>query len=428
MSKKKQQKNLRKKSETLSSKEKGGSHVLDVEKQKNSTTTKPHSAQSDSKGFFARMFGKKNKEKEHSHQEEQEELLKSFENLKREVKKKKVLEKRQIFTFKGFLRAIDLQVSLEKAGITTDPKLIEKKIIKASINIVTLICIFIGAKALTIGASFLNLVLYVLGFFVVLFIPVLVIIWFSYLFYLDMKIYQRKKEVERVFPDFLQLASSNISAGMPIDQALWYAMRPNFGVLAKEIETVAKNTIAGEDLTVALEQFAQKYDSKVIQRSVSLILEGLAAGGELADLLNKIALDIEETRILKQDMAANVTTYVIFITFATIVASPVLLGLSTQLLEIITKITAQMGQSIQGSSSSFFSFSFSSDGSSIKNFKIFSYVMLCISSISAACIVTVIQKGNVKDGLPKIPMFIAVSLTIYFISSYVMSYLFSSLI
>jgi pilus assembly protein TadC len=68
-----------------------------------------------------------------------------------------------------------------------------------------------------------------------LFISLLVVF-----FYFDYKIYQRTKEIEEVLPEFLQLTSANISAGMTIDRALWFAVRPKFGVLAKEIEEVAK--------------------------------------------------------------------------------------------------------------------------------------------------------------------------------------------
>jgi len=257
-----------------------------------------------------------------------------------------------------------------------------------------------------------KLLVLLLGFWLTGFFLLLGIIWAIYLFYLDMRIFQRTKAVEEVFPDFLQLTSANISAGMPIDKALWYAVRPGFGVLAKEIETVAKNTMAGEDLSVALTNFSRKYDSKTIQRSISLLLEGMSAGGEMADLLNKIALDIDETKILKKEMAANVTTYVIFITFATIAAAPVLFGLATQLLVTIKQITSKLGSSMTASGS-LFSFSFSSDAIKANDFIIFSYLMLTISAISSACIVSVIKKGRVREGLMKIPVFVIVSIVLY---------------
>ena len=74
--------------------------------------------------------------------------------------------------------------------------------------------------------------------------------------------------IEENLPDYLEFTSANLRAGMPIDRALWFAVRPRFGVLAKEIEDVAKRTLAGEDLHVALVDFAKKYDSQILLRSV----------------------------------------------------------------------------------------------------------------------------------------------------------------
>jgi pilus assembly protein TadC len=346
-------------------------------------------------------------------------------NTKR-FKKKSGLE---IFSFRGFLKNIQLTNYLELAGIEADPKKIIRKIMNFNLAIALLALLFWCMQAIMNESITQESLLFIAGSTIGLFAVTIIISWILVLFYLDMAIYRRTKEVERVFPDFLQLASSNISAGMPIDRALWYAVRPNFGVLSKEIETVAKNTLAGQDLAEALTDFSKKYNSKVIQRSISLVLEGLAAGGELADLLNKIAIDIEETRLLKQDMAANVTTYVIFITFAAIVAAPALLGLSTQLLEVIARITASMAEQTAGSSSnSFFSFSAGGNSISTDNFKIFSYTMLSISGFFAAMIVNVIQTGRVKDGISKIPIFIVVSLLIYFASSSLMGMMFAGLV
>jgi Flp pilus assembly protein TadB len=347
----------------------------------------------------------------------------------KKIRKLKKKLSKENFTARGLIRAIKLQETLEKAGMESkDPKLLAKRLLDINLVVFGVATIYLLVNGFINGINTLTVLTFALGIWIGVFPLAIALSWASYLFYLDMKIYQRTREVEKVFPDFLQLASSNISAGMPIDQAMWYAVRPNFGVLVKEIEIVAKNTIAGKDLSESLIQFADKYDSKVIRRSINLLLVGLQAGGELAELLNKVALNIEESRIIKKDMAANVTTYVIFITFASIVAAPALLGLSTQLLEVITRITASVGAEVPQSSTGFITFSFSSEGMSVKNFKIFSYVMLIISSIFAAGIVNVIQKGSARDGIAKYPTFIMISVVIYTSANIIMSNLFSTLI
>jgi archaeal flagellar protein FlaJ len=345
------------------------------------------------------------------------------------LKEKKLLSHsdKKRFTIKGFIRAVELQRNLEKAGLNKDAKQITREVLRITTAICTVLTIIVLAIGFYNGRSFSGLLVFLLAGWITVYFLLLGIVWACYLFYLDMRIFKRTQAVEFVFPDFLQLASSNISAGMPVDRALWYAVRPNFGVLAKEIEIVAKNTMAGQDIGEALRDFANKYNSKVILRSVNLMLEGLAAGGEMADLLNKIALNIEESRILKKEMAANVTTYIIFITFATIMAAPFLFALSTQLLTIIQAITGKISGATAGSNS-FFSFSFSSDSVKVVDFKIFSYVTLAISAASSACIVTMIQKGNIKEGISKIPIYILISLTLYTVATIIMGIIFSGMV
>ncbi|MBW2990923.1 type II secretion system F family protein [Candidatus Woesearchaeota archaeon] len=361
---------------------------------------------------------KEKKSKHHKHLEKDLQKLKG-------LKDKRLFAKKKRFSLRGFVKLINLQEYLEKAGLDLDAKLIAKKIFKINIFFCLAITIIVIILSIIAGKGLGNLLIFLLGFWLTIFFFFLVIIWIAYLFYLDMKIFNRTKAVEAVFPDFLQLTSANISAGMPVDKALWYAVRPGFGVLAKEIEAVAKNTMAGEDLASALTSFANKYESKVIQRSVNLLLEGMIAGGEMADLLNKIALNIEETKILRKEMAASVTTYVIFITFATVLAAPVLFGLASQLLEIIREITQSMGSNIQASSS-LFSFSFSSVAIKSNEFRIFAYLMLAISSLSSACIVSIIRKGRVKEGLVQIPVFIIISLILYTLSSVIIRGMFNA--
>ncbi len=302
-----------------------------------------------------------------------------------EKKKQDKIEKRhnqlKKFTSKGLAKIISLDNYLEKAGIDN---LTSNKVISNIARLTFITCSIVSVIFIVFSLisqkSMMSLITLLLGFWVTFFPLIFALYWVIFLVYLDLKIFHRTNEIEHVFPDFLQLTSANISAGMPIDKALWYAVRPSFGVLAKEIEIVAKTTMAGEELSLALTTFAKKYNSKMIQQSVNLLLEGVDAGGEIADLLSKISLNIEETKILKKEMAASVTTYVIFITFASIIAAPVLFGLSTQLLIVIKGITANMS-GLMTSSSSFFSFSFSSEGIKTSNFRIFCYLMLTITSI-----------------------------------------------
>ena len=202
---------------------------------------------------------------------------------------------------------------------------------------------------------------------------------------------------------------------MTVDRALWYAVRSKFGILAIEMENVAKATIAGEDLEKALTRLGHKYDSRILKETINLLVEGIQSGGEIADLLNKLSSNIKETQLMRKEISASVTTYAIFIGVATVIAAPLLFALSTQLLSIIQQIFGSI--KMDNVSSSSFSFNFSGESIKISDFKKFALMVLVISSFFSASIISVIRKGSVKDGLKTIPVFMIISIIIYYLAS-----------
>lgn len=318
---------------------------------------------------------------------------------------------------------------LEMAGFeNASPVKLTRTIFWTTIGIATLITVYLAVFFATAKEGFpLGFIFTVIALIWTFgFLLTLLLIWLGTQFYIDMKMFSRKLALEAVLPDFLQLTSANIRAGMPIDRALWYAVRPRFGVLAKEIEMVAKENLSGTDLNSALMNFANKYDSVLLKRSISLLIEGIEAGGEIGDLLNKISLNIQETRILKKEMAASVTTYVIFISVASVGAAPVMFALAAQLLTIIQNITSRMAENNVQSSGAL-SFSISGDAVAIGDFHIFAVTSLTLTAIFSAAIISTIKKGNIKEGISKIPVFIVISLLIYWSANIILRGMLGSL-
>jgi pilus assembly protein TadC len=335
-----------------------------------------------------------------------------IEHFKKEIKKQ---EKKRASVQK---RRHNLILYVEKAGLSIAPELVSKKLFNICVFINLIISAFlIYHFSTTFGITWPTILLSIAALWIFVFIMLLFVLWVLFYLVIDLKIFKRKIGIEDVLPDYLQLTASNIKAGMTIDRALWYAVRPRFGVLAKEIEIVAKETMGGEDLKAALQKFADKYGSVLLKRSISLLIEGIEAGGEIGDLLNKIALNIQETKIMKREMAANVTTYVIFITFAAIAAAPVLFALSGTLIQVIGSFGSVLGD---GASGAGFGLSFSGSGIEYSDFKIFAMVSLIVTSFFSAVIIATIKKGNAKSGLKYIPIFIITSVTLFLIADVVL--------
>lgn len=254
------------------------------------------------------------------------------------------------------------------------------------------------------------------NFFFYLVIGLVVAFGGLYIF-VTLKIYNRRKEIELVLADYLQLVAANVNSGLPIDQALWYAVRPRFGILSKEIEIVAKKTMTGSDLDTALFEFAEKYDSDVLKKSIVLLVEGINAGGAVGDLLNMISWNIKETEIMKKEVSASVMTYTIFILFSTLVAAPLLFAVANQLIELMETLLSNidMGSIESAVGQSQLPLTIGEVQIESGQFKKFIYVMLTISSSFAAMIISSVRKGSVKDGLKYIPIFIAISIALYLI-------------
>lgn len=353
---------------------------------------------------------KEKKEKEKKQLEKSAELFKK-KRLKEYKKKKKERKKRYAKK--------ELEANLRRAGLDLSVEEVSSLILKSTIFLIAVFLIFLYYKVLSLGyIKFTFLILMTLFSLTLGFALVYGLLWLAFHQFLDLRIYSRRKQVEEVLADFLLLTSSNVRAGMTIDKALWYAVRPRFGVLAKEIEVVAKKTLSGEDLEKALKEFSESYDSPLLKRSISLLVEGLNAGGEIGHLLNNIALNIQETNLLRQEMAANVTTYALFINFATLFAAPFLFALAGEILKVVTKL----GSSINLDTSELqnaggFTFSFSGATLTYNDFFIFAILVLTLTTIMSNVIVSTIKKGDAKEAIMSLPINIGISLGLFIIGS-----------
>jgi archaeal flagellar protein FlaJ len=318
-----------------------------------------------------------------------------------------------------------LENNIKSAGIKKDLHYIIVRLI------VTNFVLSIGVMALffksIVDYAGIELVISLISYYIISFFlsfAVLIIIFFMYL---SMKKYKRKKEIETVLPDYLQLVATNVGSGMTIDQALWYAVRSRFGILAFEMELVAKKIMGGSELREALLDFSDRYDSDTLKKSIILLVEGLEAGGEVAELISRIAWNIKETQIMRKEVSADVTTYVIFITFAAIIAAPLLFALSHRIIIVMSEVTGKMDFSNVASVGTKLPIQNIGKGLNPSEFKNFAFICLSITALFSAMIISSVRKGNIKEGIRLIPMFIGISLLLFLLFSSLLSYFFGGI-
>jgi len=252
---------------------------------------------------------------------------------------------------------------------------------------------------------------------------VLLFLMIMYMYFsLNITIYNRTKEIELILPEYLQVVSSNLKGGLSFEKSLWAAIKPEFGVIAKEITMIYKKVMTGNDLTDALEEFTEKYDSPVLKRSFDLIVGEVESGGQIAKIVDKVIENIRKTKILKEEMSASTLTYMIFIAAIVIVVAPGLFALSYHLLKVMIGFSTQLS----GLSSTSMPVNFSASSINPNDFKIFSTVALLIISLFSALIISLIEKGDIKGGVKYIPAFMLSSVIFYNIFLFVLGYFFGN--
>ena len=245
-------------------------------------------------------------------------------------------------------------------------------------------------------------------------------------FYLDLKIFYRTKKMEEELPDFMQVLSSNLKGGMTFESALWAAVKPRFGILGSEMAKTSKKVMTGYEVSKALTEMSEKYDSLMLSRTVDLMISELESGGNIAQLLDRIVENLKDVKELKDEMSASAIAYIIFISVIVVVISPLLFALSFHLLNLILKFVGQLASASQRASN--IPFLFSQVNIHPKDFKSFSIISIVIISFFSSLIVSIVEKGDIKSGVKYIPIYTFGSLLMYLFFTKIFGILFSGII
>jgi pilus assembly protein TadC len=243
-----------------------------------------------------------------------------------------------------------------------------------------------------------------------------------------MRIDTRRKLVEEALPDYLQLSAANIRAGMQLDKALWYAAKPEFGVLSKEIELASKRVFSGETIEDALMKMAGRFQSRYLTRTVDLIREGVISGGEMAGILEKTAIDLRDMQLMQKEISASMIMYSIFIAFAAGIGAPFLYVVSYKLLGLFEQVRLTMPTGTEAIPSTMVKMSGTGIGISSAEFAIFSLAMVVVTGVIACMIMAVIQSGKKRDAIKYVLPFLMVALSVFYIGRWILDQFFKAFI
>lgn len=237
----------------------------------------------------------------------------------------------------------------------------------------------------------------------------------------------KAKFVESILPDVLQLMASNLRAGLTTDKALLLSARAEFGPFQDEINQVGKEITMGKNITEALLNVTKHIKSERLSKTISLIVSGLQSGGELASLLEQTARNLRQERLVDSRIRTNVMMYVIFIFAAVGFGAPLLFGLSSFLVEVLTEKLGSI-EIPETALTGALPLNITAVKINPKFVVMFAVMFLITSSVLGSLILGLIAKGKEREGIKFMPVLIALSLFVFFFVRFAIKNLLSGLL
>jgi tight adherence protein C len=130
---------------------------------------------------------------------------------------------------------------------------------------------------------------------------------------LDRAIGIRKKSIQRELPNFLDMVSTSVEAGTALSQSLNIAMDACSGPLHKELELVNDDIRLGRSRGEALAAMAHRVREPDLTTCVTAIVQAEKLGGNIAGVLESLATEARERRMLRaEEVAATLPIKMVF--------------------------------------------------------------------------------------------------------------------
>ncbi len=174
--------------------------------------------------------------------------------------------------------------------------------------------------------------------FVLFFVSIDLIMGYPYI-----KGVQRIGSIEQELPEALKQMADILKAGGTYEYALREISHADFGPLTIELEAVLRKLEEGENFEDSLSTLSYNIDSRLVKRSVTIIIDSVKAGAGLADVLEQIAEDIRDTNRLNHERRSQTLMQVLFMVTAGAIVTPFIFGLISTIIGFLISASANLG-------------------------------------------------------------------------------------
>lgn len=149
--------------------------------------------------------------------------------------------------------------------------------------------------------------------------------------------------LEEDLPDAMRQMATTFRAGGTYEYALKEVTLAEYKELSPEMERVLKEIQGGANLNEALTNFAKRSDSRLVQRTIAILIDATRSGAPLADVFTELSEDIQTLHYIDRERQAKTLMQALFITVAGSVVAPVIFGMVSQIVAFLITVGASSG-------------------------------------------------------------------------------------
>jgi flagellar protein FlaJ len=223
--------------------------------------------------------------------------------------------------------------------------------------------------------------------------------------------YMKKESIvdgmEKNFSDALKQMADTLKAGDTYESALREVVEADYGRLSEEMEIALRRLEEGENIETALTGFAEGIDSRLIKRTITIVLDSIKTGASLAEILDEISDDVKDFQKLKDERKANTTMQFMFMIAAGGLIAPIIFGEINAVIGAFTKITTQAltPEQLAGAMQT------------SNTIVVLIQVYLIIEVIGSGAMMSLIREGKLNKSIIYIPLLLLMAFVMYYASS-----------
>lgn len=205
---------------------------------------------------------------------------------------------------------------------------------------------------------------------------------------IDLRAERIRRDSERVFPEFLMNLAASLRSGNILDQAMIDAAKDEYGLFSQIVKSRVREYYSGVPIDQAILRLSDDFESVIIRRSFMIIVEGIRTGARLADIIEKLAMDIREIQNYKDEITTSLTVYRSFIFIASVFGMPLLYAISLKLIDVLYGVFSQVGDIKIAPGTIPINISFSVPTISKEAFLYFSILSIFVTSLFTSLIIS----------------------------------------